>query len=136
MRGETGFTMIELVLVLALISILSLAYAVPIFADLQTRTYEVTRNATVVNINDGIHSFFSTATLNNTGSYPDFLDIAPVGSCVLRNPITQMCFSTALQVGVSRDWTKSGAREYQHTPSGQTFTYNENNGTFQCTGGC
>lgn len=135
-KNQSGFTLIELILVLALITILAGAYAMPLYINVQAQAWQAQRNATAAAVYDGLQSEFSDAILSNTGAYPNTLDIAPIGACVLRADLDEYCFSEVLQLGVTQNWNKTGNLTYLHTGTNSTFTYDDANGTFLCTGNC
>lgn len=136
LRSENGFTLIELVLVLTLISILAIGVAAPRFVDVQSAANSAQRDATAAAIYDGLQAYFSDAIVNSSGAYPATLDAAPVGACVLQGDLNQLCFSSVLQIGVTRNWNKTGAQTYTHTGTNSEFTYNDVTGSFVCTANC
>lgn len=128
--------MIELILVLVLITILAGTYAMPAYISVQTQAWQAQRDSTAAAVYDGLQAAFSDAALNSTGTFPNTLDAAPIGACVLRADLDEYCFSEVLQLGVTQHWNKTGDRTYLHTGTNSTFVYDESNGTFLCTGNC
>lgn len=133
MKNESGFTLIELILVIAILGILAVAVA-PQFVDIQDEAHIAKRDYTAANVTVGIQQVFSTNILNNNGAYPTTLDSAPNGDCVQRANPNQECFSLVLQAGLDQYWTKVSNTQYTHAPTNATFTYDPNIGTFVCNG--
>lgn len=116
--NRKGFTLIELILVIAILGILAVS-ALPKFIDLSTDAQEAARDGVVGAVRSGI----ALARANNlaaggNGISPDSLES---GAC---------CFGNVLTNPVNTGWTNTGTN-YTHTPTNTTYTYNASNGTFQ-----
>ncbi len=137
----SGFTLIELVLVAALLGILAIA-AFPIFTGTSITTARSgSMNATVGAIQSGIALY---ASQNSTGSYPSTLDSAASDSTASgSNPL----FGTVLQNGVTSQWFKVSGTCYVYdtdgdgskdsNPTDTYYSYSSSAGTFMlATSGC
>lgn len=126
-RNESGFTLIELILVIAILGILAVAVA-PQFVNIQASAQAAQRDGIAGAVRDGINMQFSNAlATTGTGTFPASLDAASEGACTSANP----CFTNVLQQGITAGWTKGAGNTYTHDATGTTFTYNPSTGTFQ-----
>ncbi len=121
MRQSTGFTLIELIMVIVIIGILAVV-AVPKFIDLSASANTAAEQGVVGGVRAGILTYFA-----NNKAYPATLDAASVAACSNANA----CFTTILQQGgVTSQWTKASATTYTG-PTGTTYTYTAATGIFQ-----
>ncbi|HLD45101.1 MAG TPA: type II secretion system protein [bacterium] len=130
--NNKGFTLIELILVIAILGILAVS-AMPKIFSLTTEANTAAAAGVAANVNSGI-TLYGAKQMASTGieSYPAALDGKGDGSaCDAAFP----CFVTVVKDGVSRDWTKVDAFHYRHTPTGIDYTYNNVTGTFQISVG-
>lgn len=130
-KNEKGFTLIELILVVAILGILAVAVAPQvgnIMANSQTRS----RQGTVGMVQSAINTSFSNALAQTgVGAWPANLDNEANGT-VCNAPLGQGCFGGVLAQPVrTADWTKTNATTYTHTPTGTTATYTAGTGQFQ-----
>ncbi len=124
-NNESGFTLIELILVIAILGILAVAVA-PQFVNIQANAQEAQRDGMAGAIRDGINmQFAQTLATSGTGTYPAALDAAANGACTAANP----CFDTVLQQGVEEGWTKADL-VYTHDDTATALTYTPADGTF------
>ncbi|MES2503991.1 MAG: type II secretion system protein [Myxococcota bacterium] len=109
MNQMKGFTLIELVLVIAILGILAVA-AIPTFLTGSLNSARVaSMNATVGAIQTGIAIFAATNMASyGTVSYPATLDSASNGAATPAN----RHFTSILQNGVSSQWIKGSATSY------------------------
>lgn len=127
LSNNKGFTLIELILVIAILGILAVAVA-PQFVNIQASAQQAQRDGVAGSIRDGINlQFAQQLATTGTGSFPASLDSATTAACAAGN----VCFDTILQQGITAGWTKTGANTYQHDSTTTTFTYNSTTGTFQ-----
>lgn len=120
MRQATGFTLIELIMVIVILGILAVV-AVPKYYDLSTSANTAAEQAVVGNVSAGILTYFAS-----NKAYPASLDAAATAACTNANP----CFNTVLQQGgITSQWTKASATTYTG-PAGTTYTYTTATGTF------
>ena len=126
LNNNKGFTLIELILVIAILGILAVAVA-PQFVNIQANAQTAQANGVAGSIRDGINmQFAQTLATSGTGAFPGTLDGASDGACTAANS----CFTSVLQAGVTAGWTKAGL-VYTHDATGTAFTYTPATGTFQ-----
>ncbi len=129
MKKEKGFTLIELVLVIALLGILAVTALPNIFSISLTTARENSRDAVVGAIQAGI-SLYAANQIANSGtvSYPAELDAAGNVAADRENPL----FGNVIQSGVTRDWTKVSDTCYTWTAGGAAddYAYDAGAGTF------
>lgn len=126
LKNNSGFTLIELILVIAILGILAVAVA-PQFVNIQANAQAAQAAGVAGSVRDGINMQFAQAlATTGTGAFPATLDAAGNGACTAANS----CFTTVLQQGVNAGWTKAGL-VYTHDATGTAFTYVPATGTFQ-----
>ncbi|PIQ86953.1 MAG: hypothetical protein COV74_02710 [Candidatus Omnitrophica bacterium CG11_big_fil_rev_8_21_14_0_20_45_26] len=127
-RSLTGFTLIELVMVIVVLGFLAVA-ALPSYFDISTAAQTANEDGVVGGVRAGIATQFVSVFTTGIGTptFPASLDTVGVATtCDSANP----CFSTVLPGGVTDgNWTKTTATQYTGPNSG-TYTYNSSNGTF------
>lgn len=127
--NRKGFTLIELILVIAILGILAVS-ALPKFLDLTTSAKHASRDGVVGAVRSGIALYRanSMVTSGGAGAYPSTqLDANANGACVT-------CFDQVLANGVNDStWTKASSTSYTHNDGTNvtTFTYSTTLGTFQ-----
>ncbi len=126
--NRKGFTMVELVLVIAILGILAVS-ALPRFLDLSTDAHESARDGVVGAVRSGIALYRANNMVSGgSGAAPAVLDsMAGTGDCV-------NCFADILTNGINADgWEKAAANNYTFVGGGATdsYLYNVTNGTFQ-----
>ena len=129
LTNEKGFSLIELILVVALLAILAVSIAPQaqnILSTSQTRAAE----GVAGQVRSGITTFFADQmATNGVGAYPvsGGLDGAAVGACAAANT----CFSNVVSPAITADWSKTANDAYTHTPSGTAYTYFPATGEFR-----
>lgn len=129
-----GFTLIELVLVAALLGILAVAAFPIIMGNSVSNARSSSMNATVGAIQSGIALY---AAQNSTGSYPSTLDGASNDSAASgSNPL----FGTVVQNGITAQWFRVSGACYAYDtdgdgtrdahPTDTYYSYNSTIGTF------
>lgn len=125
-KNEHGFTLIELVMVIAVIGVLSAA-AIPIFQDLVDDANKAARSGVIGAVRSGIYTTY-TQTLADPAvpdAFVSALDIQANGPCVVG------CFDKVLAYPVTDGtWSKNNF-VYTHVSTGVTATYNPASGSFR-----
>lgn len=137
LRSKSGFTLIELIIVLVLIGILA-AVAVPRFANLQDGAEDAAVRGTLGNVRSALYitraenmaNFPSDTTTGGTGTvnwWPTLAQLQTAGS-VIDGPMPTMPKGATPAATIAADATGSAT---VRTVSGVTgWKYNPNNGTF------
>lgn len=131
-NNESGFTLIELILVIAILGILAVA-AAPTFTNLLTNTSRTGGAGTGGAIQSGINVSYSESVAAGAAAWPTTLDGASNAACSVSNP----CFGTVIQPPiVSSAWTRTSDTVYTYSANGitQTWTYTPGTGAFVCSG--
>jgi MSHA pilin protein MshB len=117
--NRKGFTLIELILVIAILGILAVS-ALPKFLNLSENAAQAARDGVVGAVRSGIALYKANAMVNS----PDGVGAYPAG--------LGTGFSAVLETPVTDGWTGS-TTSYTYNKSGvnSTFTYYPGNGAFQ-----
>lgn len=132
MRNRKGFTLIELILVIAILGILAIS-ALPRFLDVSTEARHASRDGVVGAVRAGIALYRANdmiTTGSKIGNYPTAMDSASTAVCDASN----LCFTTVLANGINDiNWAKTSDTTYTYNDGTTitTYTYNAENGTFQ-----
>lgn len=127
--NRKGFTLIELILVIAILGILAVA-ALPKFIDISGSAKRSSRDGVVGAVRSGIALYRANDMVTNggNGSYPTTMDSnADAGACAT-------CFGSILSTSVAdTSWRRTNSTVYTHNDGSTvvTYTYNITNGTFQ-----
>lgn len=133
---RTGFTMVELVLVIAIIGILAIS-VLPSFIDFSGDAEKKAIDSIAVAIDTGIKMYAQNEMVHGRDlTYPPLLDDA--GSNV--NCSTNPCFGNILQNPITDDsWSKMEATRYFYRSRSGTkdriYMYSPLSGRFWCYGG-
>jgi len=120
MKRKSGFTLIELIMIIVILGILA-AVAVPQYFNLSTTAQTAAERGVVGGVRSGIQTYFA-----QNRAFPATLDAATNAAC----SSTNACFTTVLsQGGITADWTKATATTYTG-PAGTTYTYTAATGSF------
>lgn len=127
--NKKGFTLIELILVIAILGILAVS-ALPKFIDITAKAKQSSRDGVVGAVRAGVALYRANDMViaGGTGAYPTSLDANANGSTC------GTCFSQILAQGVNDTaWTKTSATVYYFNDgtTTTTYTYNTTTGTFQ-----
>jgi len=128
LNNNFGFTLIELILVIAILGILAVAVA-PQFVNIQASAEVAQRDGIIGAVRDGINLQFSNAlATTGTGTYPAILDSVPDDTpCSVADP----CFINVLQQGITSGWMKDDDFSYVHDATATPLVYTPATGTFQ-----
>lgn len=121
-QKQTGFTMIEIVLVIALLAILVVS-ALPTFINITTQARQASRDGVTGAIRSGIQLYRTNDLLTNgaPGNYPASLDGVGGGTDCSS---TELCFATVLTQGISdSNWNKEADTTYIYDDGSSTYTY-------------
>lgn len=129
MRNRKGFTMVELVLVIAILGILAIA-ALPQFINVTTQARQASRDGVVGAVRSGIMLYRSNdlVVYGAPGDWPDPLDAAAAGSTA---GTSNLFFNNVLTQGVSDgNWRKgTTVYEYIYNDGAADYTYTYTPGT-------
>lgn len=132
-NNQAGFTLVELILVIAILGILAVAVA-PSFTNLLSSASTTGGRGTGGAIQSGINTKYAENVANNTSpAWPATLDAASNAACSTSNP----CFGSVVQAITSGGWTRVSDTSYTYSNAGvsQTWTYAPTTGKFSCTAG-
>lgn len=123
-RNQKGFTLIELILVIAILGLLAVAVA-PQFVNIQDGANESSRDAVLATVRSAISMQMAQAILNgNPNIFPVMLDFSPGGPCNEVNP----CFGNVLQTPLSDGSWSRATNTYTHIATGVSYTYDNADG--------
>lgn len=129
-RRASGFTLIELVMVIVIIGILA-AIAVPQFYNLSTEAHQATEKAIVGAVRAGVLTYFVSSSQGNRDHYPSDLD--GLGDVTASD--ANVFFDNVLTAeGIRENWTKdneaTGSQDdYTYDPTSNRYRYNPAAGT-------
>jgi len=107
LRNEKGFTLIELIVVIAIIGILA-AVAVPAFLNVVETAHEANIEAVAGVVSSGVVLSASDSLATNG---------------VWRTPLATQVTIANMAQEVSSDWSDNGAGVWTYAPTGGTVTY-------------
>ena len=107
LRNEQGFTLIELIVVIAIIGILA-AVAVPAFLNVVETAHEANIDAVAGVVSSGV-VLASSDSLATNG--------------VWRTPLATQVTIANMALEVSSDWSDNGAGVWTYAPTSGTVTY-------------
>jgi prepilin-type N-terminal cleavage/methylation domain-containing protein len=133
LNNQSGFTLIELILVIAILGILAVAVA-PSFTNLLTNASTTGGRGTAGAIQSGINTAYAERVASNTTPFWVATLSGNAGACSTTNP----CFGNVVQPITSGNWTVTTAGTvftYSNAGVSQTWTYTPATGTLTCTAG-
>lgn len=130
--NSSGFTLVELILVIAILGMLAVSVA-PSFSNLLTSSTTTGGKATAGAIQSAINTRFTQNVLNNvTPFWPSSFDSVPDNTVC---STTQVCFGGITAHGItSSKWRKINGNNYDYLDMGitQNYIYDPANGKFGC----
>ncbi|MFH0799611.1 MAG: prepilin-type N-terminal cleavage/methylation domain-containing protein [Pseudomonadota bacterium] len=133
-KGNSGFTLVELILTITILAMLSLAAFVKNYFNMIDSAQTATRDTVAAAVQSGLKIYASkkiTEGINET--YPAALDGASDGTDASdSNPF----FSDVLELGVTEHWHKRSPTCYSFTGDGafnDYFRYDPTTGAFEVT---
>lgn len=132
LRKIKGFTLVELVLVIAILGILAVA-ALPQFINVTTQARQSSRDGVVGAVRSGVILFRANDLVVNgaPGNWPATLD---AGAAASTAGAANLFFGNVLTQGVADgNWSKGAAANlyvYDDGTTTYTYTYDNTDGTF------
>ena len=119
-KGSKGFTLVELILTVAILGILVVA-ALPTFQDLSTEARQGSRDGVIACVRSGLKVYYANQLASTgTGSYPATLDSAGNAVASSANPVFGNICDPAVSDG---NWTRNSDVSYDFDDGTTTFSY-------------
>jgi prepilin-type N-terminal cleavage/methylation domain-containing protein len=123
---HTGFTLVELVMVIVIIGLLA-AVVMPKFSDIKTEAQSAAEEGAVAAVRSGIKLAHMSSLAQGSDTYPTTLDSASNGDASETNPL----FTDVVEGGITDgNWKKTGTRRYEYKPTKARYTYDRSTGKF------
>ena len=124
---KTGFTIIEMAIVIVILSILAV-FALARYVDLTSEAERAAEIGVVGRVRSGISIYYADSALSGTPVFPAELGSSGGGEASPGNPL----FTYIMAKPVVSQWEKSG---FSYTgPAENTYTYDPDRGTFLLRG--
>ncbi|MBU1864754.1 MAG: type II secretion system GspH family protein [Candidatus Omnitrophica bacterium] len=129
-KEASGFTLIELVLVIAILGLLVVSALPNIFNISLTQARINAEEGVVSAVRSGISLYYVSSCIDGAcDGYPAELDNSAAGNCTRTNP----CFDDVIKSGITTGgWSKIDDTNYQG-PTGSQYEYDDSAGTFTYT---
>lgn len=135
LKNSKGFTLIELVLVIAMLGILAVTALPDLFNVNLANARASSRDATVGAVQAGLSLFGANQISNgNTESYPTTLETVDLADGTAAAPMVPL-FNQILQGGVGDQWTKINDTCYSYDTDGDNTLDNPGDDEYQYTSG-
>ncbi len=126
---KNAFTMLEMIFVIVVIGILS-AIAIPKFAATRDDAHVAKARSTVASIRSGLATQRTNRIMRGLDPFPEHLDDG--GTAAGEELFDNVLDYPVRSSGDSGHWIKTGDDTYRFNTTNTIFTYDSDEGTFDC----